>query len=62
MNDMQINYDTTTTFRVPQPTILPANATFRNSSDFVWMSSDPDVVSISEGGVCTANGLSLIHI
>ena len=62
MNDMQINYDTTTTFRVPQPTILPANATFRNSSDFVWMSSDPDVVSISEGGVCTVNGTGVAYI
>ena len=62
MNDMQIDYDTTTSFRVPQPTIYPANATFRNSSDFVWMSSDPDVVSISEGGVCTVNGTGVAYI
>ena len=56
MRDLQYDYNTTTSFRVPQPTIQPANATFKNSSDFIWMSSNPDVVSISEGGQCTING------
>ena len=62
MRDLQYDYNTTTSFRVPQPTIQPANATFKNSSDFIWMSSNPDVVSISEGGQCTINGTGVAYI
>ena len=62
MADLQYDYNTTTSFRVPQPAILPANATFKNSSDFIWMSSNPDVVSISEGGECIINGTGVAYI
>ena len=62
MADLRYDYNTTTSFRVPQPTIQPANATFKNSSDFIWMSSNPDVVSISEGGQCTINGTGVAYI
>ncbi len=62
MNDMRIDYATTTSFGVPQPTITPSNATFTSSSDFIWMSSDPSVVSISESGYCTVNGTGVAYI
>ena len=62
MNDMRIDYATTTSFGVPKPTITPSNATFTSSSDFIWMSSDPSVVSISESGYCTVNGTGVAYI
>ena len=62
MNDMRIDYATTTSFGVPKPTITPSNATFTSSSDFIWMSSDPSVVSVSESGYCTVNGTGVAYI
>ena len=62
VKDIWVDYDTTTTFTVQQPGISPSNATFRSRSDFVFMSSDPSIVSIDENGVCTVHNTGIVYV
>ena len=55
--DRFVRYGDISGFQMPAPvTLSPSNATFTGVRDFVVMSSDPDVVSVSESGYCTING------
>ncbi len=61
-NDLQYDIETTSSFDVPPLNIIPSNATFANRSDFVWMSSNPEVVSVSQNGHCTIHSTGTAYI
>ena len=44
-----------------QMTITPTNATLTNYADFLWMSSNEDVVTV-ENGVCTVQGTGVAYV
>ncbi len=60
--DVYETYSYGKTFQLPKPDIAPTNATFQDSDDFVWMSSDESIVTVNEKGVCTIRGTGTAYI